>query len=123
MASRLWFNMAEVYLNGKFIGTVEHLQDYVKHVVSERRKGSLDANINIRYDDQEQEVYIESNKGRLRRPLIVVRDGQPLLSEHHIRQLQKNEIGGKVFLDRGVVKYLDPAEEKTSLVISFFCSC
>ncbi len=116
MASRPWYNMAEVYLNGKFIGTVEHLQDYVKHVVSERRKGSLDANINIRYDDQEQEVYIESNKGRLRRPLIVVRDGQPLLSEHHIRQLQKNELTWKDLLDQGVVEYLDAAEEENCLV-------
>ena len=108
--------MTEVYLNGKYVGTVDHMQDFVKHVISDRRKGSLDRNLNIRYQEGVDEIYIESGKGRVRRPLIVVQDGQSLLTEKHIQQLEKGEITWNDLVDQGVIEYLDAAEEENKLV-------
>src|SRR3989338_9139297 len=84
--------MAEVYYNSKFIGTVEDPHSFVGRVRDERRMGSVTDNLNVYYNDKSNEVHIETSKGRARRPLIIVRDGQPLLTEKHIKQLEKNEI-------------------------------
>lgn len=108
--------MAEVYLNGKFIGTVEDAENTVKTILEERRKGALDHNLNVYHNPLMNEVWIEASRGRVRRPLIVVKDGQTLLTEKHLTQLQKNEISWKDLLDQGVLEYLDAAEEENAYV-------
>ena len=108
--------MADVYLNGKFVGTVEHLTDFVKQVLAERRKGALDANLNIYYHPEEQEIFLESSKGRVRRPLVVVKDGQSLLTYKQVMQLEKKELTWKDLVEQGVIEYLDAAEEENTLV-------
>ena len=83
---------SEVYLNGKFVGTTENSTDFVKHLIAERRKGSVSQNLNVFHDKRSGEVHINTSKGRARRPLIIAKDGNPLLTDVHIKQLQKNEI-------------------------------
>jgi len=108
--------MTEVYLNSKYVGTVDNLHKFVNEIKDGRRKGVLHSNINVAYDDRANEVYIEFSKGRARRPLIVIKDGQPLLTEKHINQLEKNEISWSDLVEEGVIEYLDAAEEENSLV-------
>ncbi len=108
--------MTEVFINGKFIGDVSNGSNFVKSVIEERRKGVVDSNLNVHYDDKNDEIYIESNRGRVRRPLIVVKNGKPLLTEKHIMQLEKNEIAWHDLVEKGIVEYLDAAEEENSLV-------
>ena len=111
--------MAEVYYNSKFIGTVEDPHSFVSRVREERRTGSVTDNLNVYYNDKSNDVYIETSKGRARRPLIIVRDGQPLLTEKHIKQLEKNEISWSDLVKQGVIEYLDAAEEENTLVAFF----
>ena len=108
--------MAEVYLNGKFVGTVDNAEDFAGRIRDERRKGSISDNINVYHNEKANSVEIECSKGRARRPLIVVREGQPLLTERHIKQLEKNEISWSDLVKQGVIEYLDAAEEENTLV-------
>jgi DNA-directed RNA polymerase subunit B' len=108
--------MSEAYLNGKFIGKVENPFDFVDKVREERRKGSVDSNINIYYHKKLNNVIINDDKGRLRRPLIVVKQGKPLLTEEHIKKLQKNEISFSGLVREGIIEYLDAAEEENAFV-------
>src|SRR3989344_7618834 len=108
--------MAEVYLNGKFVGTIESGQRYVQQLVEKRRKGELPINCNAYYNQKTDTVEVENEKGRLRRPLIVVKDGQPLLTAHHISQLESSELTFADLVKQGVVEYLDAAEEENALV-------
>ena len=108
--------MGEVYINGKFEGTVKDTSEFVDKVVTERRKGKVTSNLNIRYDEPLDTIYIETSKGRARRPLIVVKDGQSLLSEKHFQQLEKNEISWNDLINQGIIEYLDAAEEENALV-------
>ena len=73
--------MSEVYLNGKFVGYVEHPEEFSRQIKSERRKGSVNANVNVFYDESCDEVNIFSLRGRARRPLIVVQAGRSMLTE------------------------------------------
>ena len=84
--------MTEVYLNGKFVGSVENPTEFVDHIVTERRKGVLTSNLNILYNREQENIMMECGRGRLRRPLIVVKEGKPLLTEKQVAQLEKGEI-------------------------------
>ncbi len=108
--------MAEVYLNGKFVGYVDNLKQFTEHLKEERRKGTFPANMNYSYNEESNEIHIETSKGRTLRPLIVIKDGQPLLNEKHLKQLEKNEISWSDLAEQGVIEYLDAAEEENCLV-------
>lgn len=108
--------MSEVILNGKFIGEVDNGEEFVRQTRLNRRKSIISGNINVFWHGPSNQVFIESNKGRLRRPVIVVENGIPLLTEKHIKQLQKSELSWKDLLDQGVIEYLDASEEENSLI-------
>ncbi|MFH1439165.1 MAG: DNA-directed RNA polymerase subunit B [Candidatus Woesearchaeota archaeon] len=108
--------MTEVYLNGKFLGTVENSAEFVDHVISERRKNVLPNNVNILHDKKSDSIFIEASKGRLRRPLLVVKDGKILLTDKHLVQLEKNELSWSDMINQGIVEYLDALEEEAALV-------
>lgn len=111
--------MADVYLNGKFVGTVDNGEEYVHNIREDRRKNSISQDLNIQYNEEMDEVQIECGKSRARRPLIIVRDGQAMLTERHLSQLEKNEITWSDLVNQGVIEYLDAAEEENALVAFF----
>lgn len=108
--------MVDVFLNGKFTGTVEDGGLFTQSVKDLRREGTIAKNINVYYDRDASEVYLFSDEGRARRPLIVVKDGKPLLTEKHLKQIAEGEIAWADLLRQGVVEYLDAAEEENALV-------
>jgi len=107
--------MSEVYLNEKFIGTVESSQEFVKQLIRERRKGGIPNTVNV-YHNENDEVKIKCSKGRVRRPLIVVKEGTSLITEKHIKQLNKKEIKWNDLIAQGVIEYLDAGEEENTLI-------
>src|SRR3989344_1109350 len=108
--------MSEVYLNGKFVGSVEQGSRFAQTVVEKRRREELPLNVNVYYNAKTDIVEVENEKGRLRRPLIVIKDGQPLLTAHHLTQLEQNELSFSDLVKQGVIEYLDTAEEENALV-------
>ncbi len=108
--------MVDVYLNSQFIGTVEDGLAFVENLKDLRRKGSLSENINVFFKEETNDVYIGSDEGRARRPLIIVREGKPLLTEKHLEQLNNGEITWLDLVRQGVIEYLDAAEEENALV-------
>ncbi len=108
--------MTDVYLNGKFVGTVKDAKTFVESYVTERRSGNLSPESNVYYDEDIDEVVIQTSKGRARRPLIIVRDGVPLLTQNHLKQIQKGEITWDDLVKQGVIEYLDAMEEENALV-------
>ncbi|MFC1800964.1 DNA-directed RNA polymerase subunit B [Nanoarchaeota archaeon] len=108
--------MTEVYLNNKFIGNVENGEMFTKQFIEERRKGNATPNVNIRFNKENDEIYMDGTGGRARRPLIVVKEGQPLLTEKHVKQLEKGEIIWTDLIEQGVIEYLDAGEEENALV-------
>ncbi len=108
--------MAEVFLNGKYVGNVADPNKLTDSFVEERRKGKIHYSINIYYDKGVDQVQIESTRGRAIRPLIVIKEGKPLLTDRHITQIEKNEISFFDLVKQGVIEYLDAMEEEQALV-------
>jgi DNA-directed RNA polymerase subunit B len=108
--------MAEVYLNSRFVGSVEDARSFVEDVKGLRRKGALSDNVNVYYDQEADEVRLFSDEGRARRPLIIVKDGKPLLTERHLKQLADGELTWSDLIRQGIIEYLDAGEEENALV-------
>ncbi len=111
--------MSEVFLNGKFVGDVDSGVVFADGLRDARRKGVVSANVNVLWNEKANQVIVESNRGRLRRPLIVVQNGIPLLTEKHIKQLQKKEISWNDLVAQGIIEYVDAAEEENALIAFF----
>ena len=108
--------MVDVYLNGKFAGLVDNAQDFVDQLLAERRKAKLSQNINVYHDKEHNQVFVEASKGRMRRPLIVVKDGKSTVTEKQIAQLEKNELTWSDLVNQGVIEYIDAGEEENLLI-------
>jgi len=108
--------MTEIYLNGRYIGTVDEAQSFVDDVKDMRRKAALADDVNVYHDLEANEVLLFSDEGRARRPLIIVKGGKPLLTEKYLQQLRESEITWFDLLRQGVIEYLDAAEEENALV-------
>jgi len=106
----------EVYMNSKFVGTVEDAALFVEDFKDQRRKGSISEQANIFYDEINREIRISSQEGRALRPLIIVKDGIPLLTDKHLEQLNAGEISWHDLVKQGVIEYLDASEEEGALV-------
>ncbi len=106
----------EVYVNGKFAGDVDNKDSFISSLKQERNKSQFLSNVNVFFDERLNQIHVETLQGRTRRPLIVVKDGIPLLTDKHIKQLQKGELKWSDLVKQGVIEYLDAAEEENSLV-------
>ncbi|MFH1642312.1 MAG: DNA-directed RNA polymerase subunit B [Nanoarchaeota archaeon] len=111
--------MAEVYLNSKYVGTVENAQEFVQQIKEERRKSNISNQLNLYYNEKINEISIETFRGRARKPLILVKNGQPLLTEELLKKLEKNEITWLDLVSKGIIEYLDAGEEENAYVAFF----
>ncbi|MBT3814674.1 DNA-directed RNA polymerase subunit B [Candidatus Woesearchaeota archaeon] len=108
--------MADVYINSRFVGTVDDINLFVENIKDERRKGSLAEDVNVYTDIENNEVHVNCDGGRARRPLIIIKEGKSLLTERHLKQLKDGEITWADLVRQGVVEYLDAGEEENALV-------
>ncbi len=108
--------MTDLFFDNRFTGSVDDAKTFVDKVRVERRKGKLPNSLNIIYNEKLDAIEIYMEKGRVRRPLIVVEDGKILLTEKHIESLKKGDLGWKDLIEQGVIEYLDASEEESSLV-------
>jgi DNA-directed RNA polymerase subunit B len=107
---------ADVIYNGKYIGKVDDPWKFVEEVRRLRRAGKLPSELNIAYIEETNEVHIYTDDSRLRRPLIVVKNGKPLLTKKHIEQLLEGKLTWDDLVKQGIIEYLDPAEEENAYI-------
>jgi len=108
--------MTEVYLDGIFIGNVDDAVGFVAQVREERRQNTVSQDLNISYDKKADVVELKLAKGRIRRPLIVVRDGRSMLTDEHLQKLADNEFAWEDLIKEGVIEFIDATEEEDCLV-------
>ncbi len=108
--------MTDVFMDERFIGTVDNVQKFTEQVKEERKSGKLPSTLNLYYNDRHDELHVELSKGRVRRPLIVVKNGKSLFTEEIYQQVQAKKMGWKELVSQGIIEYLDAAEEENTYV-------
>ncbi|MFA5953438.1 MAG: DNA-directed RNA polymerase subunit B'' [Candidatus Pacearchaeota archaeon] len=106
----------EVFFNGLYIGNVPNPKTFVKTIREKRRNDELPEQLSIREDEGLQTINISTEPGRVLRPLIIVENGSPRLKNEHLIQLEQREIAWKDLIKKGILEYIDAAEEEETLI-------
>jgi len=108
--------MIDIFLDGRFVGQTNEPDKFVKDLRDRRRNGLISNNINVAYLKNLDEIKILTDVGRVRRPLIVVENGKPKLTEEYVEKLRKGELGWDDLIKTGVIEYLDAEEEENAYI-------
>src|SRR3989338_1415778 len=108
--------MVDVFMNERFVGTIENPKEFVKQIRSERRKGALPSELNFFHDEDYDELFINTGKGRARRPLIVVEGGKSKLTQDYVEGLKTGSIKWDKFVKDGIIEYIDAGEEENCYI-------
>ncbi|HNT08558.1 MAG TPA: DNA-directed RNA polymerase subunit B, partial [Methanoculleus sp.] len=108
---------SRVFVDGALIGLVDDPRDLVGRMREMRRRGELSSEINVSYKEFNNDVIIHTDRGRARRPLIVVRNGKPQVTDDEIESLRRGEIKFENMVQIGAIEFVD-AEEEEDLFIA-----
>ena len=108
---------SRVFVDGALIGLVDDPQDLVSRMREMRRRGGLSTEVNVSYKDFNNDVIIHVDRGRARRPLIVVQNGKPGVTEEDIEQVRSGEGTFEDLVQKGAIEFID-AEEEEDLFIA-----
>ncbi|MEM3827568.1 MAG: hypothetical protein QXR58_03150, partial [Candidatus Micrarchaeaceae archaeon] len=109
-------NRCRVYLNGKELTRVADGKAFVAEIRKNRRQGLISGEVNVSYVKKLDEVHINTDKGRVRAPYIIVENGVSKLTPELRQKLANKEIDFNYLVRRGIVEYLDAEEEEDALI-------
>ena len=109
---------AKVFLNGTLIGYHPNGEELVKNLRRLRRQGAIDYEVSVAHYKTEyiNEVYVNTDAGRILRPLLVVESGKLKITKEDVEKLKRGEIRFEDLVRKGVIEYLDAEEEENALI-------
>ena len=108
--------MTEVFMDGIYVGGCEKGREFSKKLIEQRRSGKLPTYLNTSYSEEEDTVTINTINGRLRRPLIVVKKGIPLIDDVLLEKVAEGTVSWSDLIEKGYIEYLDAEEEENAYV-------
>ncbi len=108
--------MTEVFIDGEIVDSVESPEEIKEDLIEKRREGELEEEISVYYNENRDEIRINTDSGRVMRPVVIVEDGEALLTDDQREQLNEGEIGLEDLIEEGVVEYIDAEEEENAYV-------
>ncbi|KAN0065336.1 DNA-directed RNA polymerase III complex subunit Rpc2 [Thecaphora frezii] len=105
-----------VYINGNVLGVTRFPVRFVQSFRKLRRAGRISEFVSIYTNTHQQTVHIASDGGRICRPMIIVENGRPRVTDHHIQELKSGARCFDDFLTAGLIEYLDVNEENDSYI-------
>ena len=106
----------DIFFNGRFIGTINEAEKFVKKIKEKRRSGELPIQMNIENNYNFKLILISTEPGRVLRPLIIIEDGNPKLKNEDLIRLEQEDLTWNDLIKQGIIEYLDAAEEENALV-------
>jgi DNA-directed RNA polymerase subunit B' len=109
-------NSVDVYFNGNFVGTTDNMEQFMADIKKKRRHGILPQQLNISYQEDINEIRLNTDSGRARRPLIIVENGKPKLTKEHVYKLKEGKMTWDYLLKHSIIEYVDSEEEENTYV-------
>ncbi len=107
-----------VYLNGKFVGYHPDGKSLANRLRERRRMNELNYQVNIFYNSRVNELHLISDRGRVRRPYLVIENGKIRFTPEIVKRVKNNELGWQHLVKMGIIEYLDAQEEENTLIAS-----
>jgi DNA-directed RNA polymerase subunit B' len=108
--------IGKVYINGRLIGFHDDVEKLSKELIKARREGKIESQVNIAHHADTNETYINTDSGRVQRPVIVVENGKPRVSQEMLKHVVEGKLAWSDLLKQGAVEYLDAEEEENALI-------
>ncbi|MBI5227433.1 DNA-directed RNA polymerase subunit B [Candidatus Micrarchaeota archaeon] len=108
--------LTSIFLNGRLIGTHADGKSLATRLRERRRMNELSNQVNIYYNARLNELYILTDKGRVRRPYIVVENGKSRLTTDIMNRIKNNELNWNHLVKLGIIEFLDAQEEENCLI-------
>jgi len=105
-----------VFLDGIFIANISTPDKLIDKFIKKRRLGQLHKHVSIGADKTYEEVHVNTDAGRLMRPLIVVENGKSKLTKDHIKKVSEGAMTWNDLVGNGIIEYVDAEEENGSIV-------
>jgi len=105
----------DVFMNGIFVGSIIDYHKFISDFKTIRRKGEISREISIRFENKHNILVILSDTGRVLRPLIIVDNGIPRLTDEHIGKLKNSEMKWEDLIKEEIIEYIDASEEDNLL--------
>ncbi|MBU2100214.1 DNA-directed RNA polymerase subunit B, partial [Candidatus Micrarchaeota archaeon] len=102
--------------NGRLIGFHKEPEKLTKELIQQRRKGKIHSQVNIAFHEDTKEVYINTDAGRVQRPLLVVENSKLKLKEEQLKGIKEGKLGWNDLVKEGVIEFLDAEEEENALI-------
>ncbi len=105
-----------IFVDGLIAGFTDEPERFVEKLRAKRRSGGLLPTVGIANVPNFGEAHINTDAGRLMRPLIILENGKSRLTEKHLDRLESGEAAWNDMIKEGVIEYLDAEEENNALV-------
>ncbi|NHJ47473.1 MAG: DNA-directed RNA polymerase subunit B [Asgard group archaeon] len=109
-------DVCKIFLNGRLLGSHPSPKTFVSDIHKARRKDLLSSEVNVNYYTDVQEIQINSDHGRVRRPLIIIDKGKCKLDKKHVDKVTSGSWSWSDLIRRGIIEYLDAEEEESSYI-------
>ncbi len=108
--------VAKVYINGRLIGFYDNPTELTETIIEARRQNKLPKQMNVAFHKDTNEVYLNTDAGRLQRPLIAVKNAKSTFTPEVAKQLKEGKLTFNQLQEMGIIEYLDSEEEENALV-------
>jgi DNA-directed RNA polymerase subunit B len=106
----------KIFVEGYLLGYSRDPTMLVDTFRDMRRRNEINGEVNISYYSNYHEIYVNCDEGRIRRPLIIIEDGKPLLKQRHARNLRSARWQWSDLIREGIIEYLDSDEEENAYI-------
>ncbi|HLD59330.1 MAG TPA: DNA-directed RNA polymerase subunit B [archaeon] len=107
---------AKIYINGRLVGFHDSPKELTEELIKSRRTGKISHLVNIAFHDDTNELYLNTDAGRVQRPLIVIENGKSKLTEENLRDLKSGKMAWNDLQKQGIMEYVDSEEEENLFI-------
>lgn len=115
-------DLDKIFINGDMRGVTYFPEKIVKTLRDIRRSGGMNPETSISHNKLSKEIHISTEPGRLCRPMLIVSEGELVLSDfsEFEKGLWDEEIGGSwnKLLREGYIELIDKSEEDELMLVS-----
>lgn len=114
---------AKIFVNGSLVGYHPYPAELVSMVRSKRREGQISSEINVAHFKTiggREEIYVNCDEGRVRRPLVIVENETCRLQPSHIEKIRSGEWSWEDLAKNAIIEYIDAEEEENIYVALSF---
>ena len=115
------FGKTKVFINGAWIGITDNPLEFYDFMKEKKYQGIINIYTSIIMDYKLLEIRICNDGGRLTRPVFRVKNGQTIITNDIVKQIENKELSWNDLLtncsiSESVIEYIDPDEQNHAMI-------